>query len=187
MRNFFSGAFKDNRHLSYGFLTGILRIAQESIFSGLNNLTVNSILDETYDKYFGFTRAEVHKMLRDYGALEKEAELKTWYDGYLFGAEEVYNPWSVVNYIAQGCIPKAYWVNTGKNEILEEVLKAATEDVIEKLYALLQGERVGCENRSKCSLPVSAGRTLQYLQSASGCWISENTKKGVADRRIVSV
>ena len=81
-------------------------------------------------------------MLRDYGALEKEAELKTWYDGYLFGAEEIYNPWSVVNYIAQGCIPKAYWVNTGKNEILEEVLKAATEDVIEKLYALLQGERV---------------------------------------------
>lgn len=142
MWNFFSGAFKDNRHLSYGFLTGILRIAQESIFSGLNNLTVNSILDETYDKYFGFTRAEVHKMLRDYGALEKEAELKTWYDGYLFGAEEIYNPWSVVNYIAQGCIPKAYWVNTGKNEILEEVLKAATEDVIEKLYALLQGERV---------------------------------------------
>ena len=142
MWNFFSGAFKDNRHLSYGFLTGILRIAQESIFSGLNNPTVNSILDETYDKYFGFTRAEVHKMLRDYGALEKEAELKTWYDGYLFGAEEVYNPWSVVNYIAQGCIPKAYWVNTGKNEILEEVLKAATEDVIEKLYALLQGERV---------------------------------------------
>ena len=142
MWNFFSSAFKDNRHLSYGFLTGILRIAQESIFSGLNNLTVNSILDETYDKYFGFTRAEVHKMLRDYGALEKEAELKTWYDGYLFGAEEIYNPWSVVNYIAQGCIPKAYWVNTGKNEILEEVLKAATEDVIEKLYALLQGERV---------------------------------------------
>lgn len=81
-------------------------------------------------------------MLRDYGALEKEAELKTWYDGYLFGAEEIYNPWSVVNYIAQECIPKAYWVNTGKNEILEEVLKAATEDVIEKLYALLQGERV---------------------------------------------
>ena len=75
---------------SDGFLTGILRIAQESIFSGLNNPTVNSILDETYDKYFGFTRAEVHKMLRDYGALEKEAELKTWYDGYLFGAEEIY-------------------------------------------------------------------------------------------------
>ena len=142
MRNFFSGAFKDNRHLSYGFLTGILRIAQESIFSGLNNLTVNSILDETYDKYFGFTRAEVHKMLRDYGALEKEAELKTWYDGYLFGAEEIYNPWSVVNYIAQGCIPKAYWVNTGKNEILADVMKVATDEITERLFSLLQGERV---------------------------------------------
>ena len=142
MRNFFSGAFKDNRNLSYGFLTGILRIAQESIFSGLNNLTVNSVMDEEYDNYFGFTGAEVHEMLEYYGVLDKENELKEWYDGYLFGSEEIYNPWSVINYISKGCIPQAYWVNTGKNEILEEVLKAATDDITEKLFALLQGETV---------------------------------------------
>lgn len=142
MRNFFSGAFKDNKNLSYGFLTGILRIAQESIFSGLNNLTVNSVMDEEYDRYFGFTEDEVEQMLDYYGVSEKEAELKEWYDGYLFGKEEIYNPWSVINYISKGCIPQAYWVNTGKNEVLEDVLKVATDDITERLYSLLQGEKV---------------------------------------------
>lgn len=142
MRNFFSEAFKDNRNLSYGFLTGILCIAQESVFSGLNNLTVNSVMDEEYDSYFGFTYSEVHEMLKYYGVTDKEAELKDWYDGYLFGSTEIYNPWSVINYISRGCIPQAYWVNTGKNEVLEDVLKAATDDITERLYALLQGEQV---------------------------------------------
>ena len=142
MRNFFSGAFKDNKNLSYGFLTGILRIAQESIFSGLNNLTVNSVMDEEYDQYFGFTEDEVIKMLNYYGVSEKEEELKDWYDGYLFGSKEIYNPWSVINYISKGCIPQAYWVNTGKNEILEDVLRVATDDITERLHSLLQGERV---------------------------------------------
>lgn len=142
MRNFFSGAFKDNKNLSYGFLTGILRIAQESIFSGLNNLTVNSVMDEAYDRFFGFTYAEVHEMMEYYGVGDKEEELKRWYDGYIFGREEIYNPWSVINYISKGCIPQAYWVNTGKNEVLEDVFKVATDDIIERLYALLQGERV---------------------------------------------
>ena len=142
MRNFFSGAFKDNKNLTYGFLTGILRIAQESIFSGLNNLTVNSVMDEEYDQFFGFTVSEVREMLKYYGVLDKEEELKDWYDGYLFGSTEIYNPWSVINYISRGCIPQAYWVNTGKNEILEDVLKVATEDITERLYSLLQGERV---------------------------------------------
>ena len=136
MRNFFSGAFKDNKNLSYGFLTGILRIAQESIFSGLNNLTVNSVMDED------FTKEEVSEMLSYYGVSEKEDELGDWYDGYLFGSTEIYNPWSVINYISKGCIPQAYWVNTGKNEILEDVLKVATDDITERLHSLLQGERV---------------------------------------------
>ena len=142
MRNFFSGAFKDNKNLSYGFLTGILRIAQESIFSGLNNLTVNSVMDEAYDRYFGFTNEEVSEMLDYYGATEKESELQEWYDGYLFGNEEIYNPWSVINYISKGCVPQAYWVNTGKNEILEDVLKVADEDITEKLYSLIRGDKV---------------------------------------------
>lgn len=123
MRNFFSGAFKDNRNLSYGFLTGILRIAQESIFSGLNNLTVNSVMDEEYDSFFGFTGDEVKAMLEYYGMSDKEDELKEWYDGYLFGNEEIYNPWSVINYISKGGIPQAYWVNTGKMRFLKMYLE----------------------------------------------------------------
>ena len=134
-RNFFSGAFKDNKNLSYGILTGC-------IFSGLNNLTVNSVMDEAYDCYFGFTDEEVSKMLDYYGVAEKESELKEWYDGYLFGNEEIYNPWSVINYISKGCVPQAYWVNTGKNEILEDVLKVADEDITEKLYSLILGDKV---------------------------------------------
>ena len=135
MRNFFSGAFKDNKNLSYGILTGC-------IFSGLNNLTVNSVMDEAYDRYFGFTDEEVSEMLDYYGVAEKESELKEWYDGYLFGNEEIYNPWSVINYISKGCVPQAYWVNTGKNEILEDVLKVADEDITEKLYSLILGDKV---------------------------------------------
>ncbi len=142
MRNFFSGAFKDNRYLSFGFLTGILRIAQESIFSGLNNLSVNSILDQEYDQFFGFTENEVDDLLSYYNVSNRKQELKDWYDGYLFGNTEIYNPWSVINYVARGCIPQAYWANTGKNEILAEVLHDATEDIIDKLYSLVQKEKV---------------------------------------------
>ena len=142
MRNFFSGAFKDNKNLSYGFLTGILRIAQESIFSGLNNLTVNSVMDEEYSQFFGFTSDEVKVMLEYYNMSDKENELKDWYDGYRFGNEEIYNPWSVINYISRGGIPQAYWVNTGKNEILDDVMRTSTDDIAERLHALLQGESV---------------------------------------------
>lgn len=95
-----------------------LRFAKESIFSGLNNLTVNSVMDEEYDSFFGFTENEVKDMLRYYGVSDKEEKLKEWYDGYLFGGEEIYNPWSVINYISKGCRPQVYWVNTGKMKFL---------------------------------------------------------------------
>ena len=141
MRNFFSGAFKDNKNLSYGFLTGILRIAQESIFSGLNNLSVNSVMDAEYDEFFGFTEREVVDMMNYYAVSDKYEELKQWYDGYCFGNREIYNPWSVINYISRNCVPQAYWVNTGKNEILDEVLTAASDDITQKLQSLLQGTK----------------------------------------------
>ena len=142
MRNFFSGAFKDNKNLTYGFLTGILRIAQESIFSGLNNLTVNSVMDEEYDQFFGFTVSEVREMLKYYGVLDKEEELKDWYDGYLFGSTEIYNPWSVINYISDNCFPKAFWQSTGSNEIIGEIIQAATPEITKDLYKLLCGEKI---------------------------------------------
>lgn len=105
MRNLFSGAFKDNPHLSYGFLTGILRVAQESIFSGMNNLKVSSILATGYNRYFGFTAEEVRDMATYYGASDKYAEICEWYDGYLLGDQEIFNPWSVISYFDNGCSP----------------------------------------------------------------------------------
>ncbi|MCF0145475.1 MAG: AAA family ATPase [Eubacterium sp.] len=142
MRNFFSEAFKDNKNITYGFLTGILRIAQESIFSGLNNLSVNSVMDTEYDTFFGFTCTEVKTMLKYYGMKNREKEMKDWYDGYVFGNTEIYNPWSVINYIAKNGVPQTYWANTGKNEILENVLAAATDEITENLYSLLQKKTV---------------------------------------------
>jgi hypothetical protein len=142
MRNFFSGAFKDNSNLSYGFLTGILRIAQESIFSGLNNLKINSILDEQYSEYFGFTAQEVRQMAEDYHVPEKYAEICDWYDGYRFGASDIFNPWSVINYFGHACKPRAYWVSTSSNDIIGEIMTGATAELYEKLNSLLQGNTV---------------------------------------------
>lgn len=140
MRNLFSGGLKDNKHLTYGFLTGILRVAKESIFSGLNNLAINSILDTKYSEYFGFTADEVKEIARYYQAEGKYDEICEWYDGYKFGNTEIFNPWSVINYFRNGCQPRAYWQSTGSNDIIGEILGGADETIYEKLNALLQGE-----------------------------------------------
>ena len=140
MRNLFSGGLKDNKHLSFGFMTGILRVAKESIFSGLNNLTINSILDNKYSEYFGFTQDEVKMMAEYYGAPEKYNEILAWYDGYKFGDTEIFNPWSVINYFRNECQARAYWQSTGSNDIIGEILGEATEDIYKRLNALLQGE-----------------------------------------------
>lgn len=142
MRNFFSGGLKDNPHLAFGFLTGILRVAKESIFSGMNNLKTYSILDDGYSSYFGFTEKEVKDMLRYYGKDDKYNELSEWYDGYRFGNTEIFNPWSVINYISDNCFPKAFWQSTGSNEIIGEIIQAATPEFTKGLYKLLCGEKI---------------------------------------------
>lgn len=142
MRNFFSGGLKDNPHLAFGFLTGILRVAKESIFSGMNNLKTYSILDDGYSSYFGFTEKEVKDMLRYYGKDDKYNELSEWYDGYLFGNTEIFNPWSVINYISDNCFPKAFWQSTGSNEIIGEIIQTATPEITKDLYKLLCGEKI---------------------------------------------
>ena len=139
MRNLFSGALKDNRHLSYGFLTGILRVAKESIFSGLNNLAIYSILDSRYSSYFGFTPEEVREMTEYYGAADKYDEICSWYDGYRFGDSEIFNPWSVINYFHNGCQPRAFWQFTGSNDIIGEVIAQANDEIYENLTSLIQG------------------------------------------------
>ena len=140
MRNLFSGGLKDNPHLSYGFLTGILRVAKESIFSGLNNLKINSILDERYSEYFGFTSDEVREMAEYYNASDKYQEICDWYDGYRFGNTDIFNPWSVIGYFNNDCKPKAFWQSTGSNDIIREVLASATPDIMERLEMLMKGQ-----------------------------------------------
>jgi len=140
MRNFFSGGLKDNLHLAYGFMTGILRVAKESIFSGLNNIKIYSILDEMYSHYFGFTEEEIIQLLEYYDAEENFDEVREWYDGYKFGNTDIYNPWSVINYVSDKCVPQAFWQATGSNDIIGEIIAAATPEIAENLHELLSGE-----------------------------------------------
>lgn len=142
MRNFFSGGLKDNPHLAFGFLTGILRVAKESIFSGMNNLKTNSILDNNYSSYFGFTNEEIRDMLAYYDYEDKYQEICEWYDGYRFGNSKIFNPWSVINYISDQCFPKAFWQSTGSNDIIGEIIGTATPEINENLYKLFCGNTV---------------------------------------------
>lgn len=140
MRNFLSGGLKDNKHMSMAFMTGILRVAKESIFSGLNNLNVNSVLEKRYSEYFGFTEKEVIQLLKDFDHLHKLAEVREWYDGFRFGNHEIYNPWSVLNYVDADFFPKTFWQSTGSNEIVGEIVKDASDEVLADLRSLLNGE-----------------------------------------------
>ncbi len=140
MRNLFSGGLKDNRHLSFGFLTGVLRVAKESIFSGLNNLTVNSVLDNKYSTYFGFTDNEVMEMVKYYGVEEKYEEICRWYDGYRFGKTDIFNPWSVINYFSNECEPRAFWLSTGSNDIIGEIIAQADSEIYQRLMSLINNE-----------------------------------------------
>ncbi|WP_288535481.1 AAA family ATPase [uncultured Holdemanella sp.] len=139
MRNFFSGGLKDNSHLAFGFLTGVLK---ESIFSGMNNLKTNSILDTNYSSYFGFTNEEIKDMLVYYEYEDKYQEILEWYDGYRFGNTEIFNPWSVINYISDQCFPKAFWQSTGSNDIIGEIIGTATPEINENLYKLFCGNTI---------------------------------------------
>lgn len=142
MRNLFSGAFKDNPNLAYGLLTGILRVAKESIFSGLNNITIHSVLDKKYSEYFGFTADEVREMTEYYGAPEKYGDICKWYDGYRFGDRDIFNPWSVINYFYNDCFPRAYWQSTGDNSIIRQIVAEADDETAENLRRLMQGQQV---------------------------------------------
>jgi len=141
MRQFLSGALKDNNHVRMGIMTGVLRVAKEGILSGLNNPSVWTVFDEKYNSYFGFTEAEVSEMAEYYGVPEKMAEIKSWYDGYDFSGAEMYNPWSVLRYFLGNCIPKPYWLDTSSNDIITEIVRDLPHDTAETLEDLLRDGR----------------------------------------------
>ncbi len=142
IRSLFESAMKTNPNLEFAVVTGCLRISKESIFTGLNNLDMISILDQTYAEHFGFTQPEVESLLIDYGITEKREEVKRWYDGYLFGNTEVYNPWSLLNYTKaaeNGAFPKPYWANTSSNTIVRELIEQADSSVKQEIETLIAG------------------------------------------------
>ncbi len=142
MRNFLSGGLKDNTDLAFGVLTGIMRVSKENLFSGLNNPIVNTVLDDKYSEYFGFTEDEVQEMASYYDKPEVMDEIRFWYDGYHFGNTEIYNPWSVTNYFAFGGQAKPYWANTSDNEIIREILTGLTPEIADDLAKVMQGEEI---------------------------------------------
>lgn len=154
MRQFLSSALKTNRALDFAVLTGVLRVAKESIFSGLNNLSVCSVLSRKYSNILGFTPAETVAMAEDLGVEKMLPELRQWYDGYRFGTDDMYNPWSVINYMDNECTPMPYWVHTSGNYILKQLLSHADCLRIKELQGLLDGKTV----------TVSLNETVMYDQ-----------------------
>ena len=143
MRNFLSNTLKDNIYLEKAMLTGILRVARESIFSGLNNMQVYSILKEGYSKQFGFTDVEIEKILNDFNVINQIEEFKRWYNGYIFGSTVIYNPWSVLSYlkdIDNDFMP--YWVNTSENKIIKTILSKGSEALKKSFEELLRGNTI---------------------------------------------
>ena len=138
MQGFLGSALKTNPALGFAVLTGITRISKESIFSGLNNLKVCSVLSNHYNDIFGFTQAEATRLLAECGTEDKLTELAKWYDGYQFGNAEIYNPWSVVQYIDNDCKFQRYWINVSGNSILQILLKNVDDTRYEELQSLLR-------------------------------------------------
>ncbi len=147
MRSLLESALKTNDSLQFAVITGCLRISRESIFTGLNNLEVVSVLDENYAEHFGFTQGEVDSLLDFYNVSCIKDDVKSWYDGYLFGDTEVYNPWSIINYVKDTIyhnteFPKPYWSNTSSNSIIHELVVKADSSTVQEIEHLLMGEAI---------------------------------------------
>ena len=160
MRNLFSSTLKSNDTLRLGVITGVVRIAKDSLFSGLNNLKVDTILSDKYADCFGFTPAEVARMAHEYAVPDKIEEIQAWYDGYRFGNQDIYNPWSVIQYFDEGCQPQAYWLDTSSNDLVIEALHNLAETQHGEVQNLYEGGSVVAT--------VDTSVTFPQLQSEPG-------------------
>ena len=156
-RNFLSSAMKDGKHCRLGVMTGILRVAKEGVLSGLNNPKVYSVFDEAFSDCFGFTEDEVRGMLATFGHPEKFAEAKDWYDGYLFGGREIYNPWSLLNYVDDGFKPRPYWTNTSSNDLVTDVMSRMTPAMRDALADFFENGKA----EISCSVELGKYGTIQ--------------------------
>ena len=147
IRSLFESALKTNSSLEFAVITGCLRISKESIFTGMNNLDIVSILSKNYDEYFGFTEKDVKKICKDYKLEHKYELIKEWYNGYIFGNTNVYNPWSMIRFIKdlkadENEYPSSYWANTSSNSIVRKLIEIADEDTKREIEALIEGKTI---------------------------------------------
>ena len=163
MRNLMSMVFKDNTSIFRGVITGILRVSKESIFSGLNNIDVDTLLDRPMCTAFGFKQVDVDTLLDSYSLGDQKSEVKHWYNGYLFGNEVVYNPWSVLNYINKGGVFAPYWLNTGSDVLLRHLIAEGPSQVRKGIETLVQGGSLCSVINDKLAFP-------DLLSSASNIW-----------------
>ena len=163
-------ALKNNTHLQMAYVTGVMQIAKESIFSDLNNIRVNNIFSTESDEMFGFTEAEVKRILSDYGHPERFEEAKSWYDGYRFGDVEVYNPFSIMNYVSEKFEPASYWVNSGGDWIVRKLLKSIDDRNYGNILKLLAGEALTRELSPTVAYSEisGAGISLYSLMTMTG-------------------
>jgi hypothetical protein len=191
MRNLLSGAFKDNNSLQKGMITGILRVARESIFSGLNNLKVESILSDNLSDKFGFTDSEIEKLVSDYNIKEELNNIKEWYNGYYFGETTIYNPWSILNYLSS---PKAglkpYWVNSSSNDLVNILLSKGSEEVKKDLESLINGATITKlidENIVMGDIEKSSDNLWSFLLFTGYLKINSKERIGLRDYYALSI
>lgn len=158
-KKFYGDAMKDNEYLQFGIMTGILRIAKEGIFSGLNNLKVNNIFSEKYSEYYGLTENEVVEAVKYYGLEYEMEDVREWYDGYQFGETEIYNPWSIVNFLDEKKL-RPYWIGVSGNKTIYDLLGKADKKVIEDLEKLFVGKTVY----------KAINEYMEYVFNASDIW-----------------
>lgn len=163
MRNFMSPVFKDNTDVFRGVITGILRVSKESLFSGLNNIDVDTVLDHSFSNAFGFTQEETDQLLNDYGYSASKVAVKEWYDGYLFGSQKIYNPWSLLSFIQKRGVLAPYWVNTGSDVLLRYLIANGPTQVRRDMELLLKGEPLRYVINDKLAFP-------DLLKSADNIW-----------------
>ena len=147
IRSLFNNALKTNDNVKFAIMTGVLRVSKESIFSDLNNVKVYSTIDDAYDEYFGFTEKETEKLLKE-SNLQLTPKVKKMYNGYIFGNQEIYNPWSVINYVSDKTL-LPYWINTSGNELLQQIFDKTQEQTREMIEKLILGESIVCKYNDK--------------------------------------
>ena len=187
MRDILSSALKGNDSLAFGVVTGVMQIAKESLFSGLNNLRVNNVFSEDFDEMFGFTADEVKAIFEEYGHPEKFEEAREWYDGYRFGDADVYNPWSIINYISSGFVPKSYWLWEGNMRLISDAIGRNPRFISSVLAPLYNGETCRIQINERVTFSnIHLDYNLVSILVASGYFKAVFIKDSTYDITIVN-